>query len=261
MMSPPTFSDARMVRRGSMRPCAARFSRRVFSRSSGSTSAASARFACGDLGVRHLREILALQHLARRDGELRVDLDLGLLVVAARRSAPSASRARVSPRPRASPSRPASAARPARACAIIFSISPRCAPEQLERRVEERAMLALLHEDGMERPVEIVARADAGRLHRADRIDHRGRADGQPGFAQRAGEIDDVVGDPAAAFARCDARSTSRRLSVCHPGSVSRSDAAGTHERWRCRQSDAVSASSRSLRRAWVPDSASRHPG
>ncbi len=37
----------------------------------------------GDLGVRHLREILALQHLARGDGEPGVDLDLRLLLVAA----------------------------------------------------------------------------------------------------------------------------------------------------------------------------------
>ena len=54
-------------------------------------------------------------------------------------------------------------------------------------------MLVFLHEDGVERPVEIRAVADPRGLDRLQRVEHRAGADGQPGVAQRAGEIGDVL--------------------------------------------------------------------
>ena len=104
-----------------------------------------------------------------------------------RGSGPSASRARVSPAFSFSFS-PGFGGATGESMAIIFSISPRCRQKSSNAAWKSVAVLALLHEDGMERPVEIVARADAGGLHRADRIDHRGGADRQPGLSERARE-------------------------------------------------------------------------
>ena len=70
-------------------------------------------------------------------------------------------------------------------------------PEQPEGLVEDLVILVAGDEHGMERPVEVVAAADAGGEHRLDCIAYRGRPDPQPRLAQRSGEIDDVVGDAA----------------------------------------------------------------
>ena len=61
-------------------------------------------------------------------------------------------------------------------------------------------MLVPLHEHRMQRPVKIVARADAGRLHRFERIEHRAGPKRNAGGTQRAGEIDDILGEPAGAL-------------------------------------------------------------
>ena len=71
------------------------------------------------------------------------------------------------------------------------------AEEDAERLVEQDRMLVPLHEHRMQRPVEIVARADAGRLHRFERIEHRARPDRNAGGTQRTREIDDVLGEAA----------------------------------------------------------------
>ena len=53
-----------------------------------------------------------------------------------------------------------------------------------------------LHEHRMQRPVEILARADAGRLQGVERIDHRARPERNARRAQCARKIDDVFGEP-----------------------------------------------------------------
>ena len=71
------------------------------------------------------------------------------------------------------------------------------AEEDAERLVEQERMLVPLHEHRVQRPVEILARADAGRLDRRERIEHRAGPDRNAGRAQRAREIDDVLGEAA----------------------------------------------------------------
>ena len=140
----------------------------------------------GDLGVGHLRKILALQNLARRDRHSRLELQLGLLRHPARGSGPSASRARVSASFSFSGS-PGFGGATGESMAIIFSKSPRWPPEEVERRLEQRAMLALLHEDGVEGPVEILARSEAGGLHgRGSRRSPRPARPAAPPCAARA---------------------------------------------------------------------------
>ena len=58
-------------------------------------------------------------------------------------------------------------------------------------------MLVALHEYRVQRPVKILAGADTGRLHRFERIDHRAGPDRNAGRAQRAGEVEDIFGEPA----------------------------------------------------------------
>jgi len=53
-----------------------------------------------------------------------------------------------------------------------------------------------LHEYGMQDPVEVLARADAGGLDRPERVEHGAWTDRYPGRAQRAGEMNEVVGKP-----------------------------------------------------------------
>src|SRR5262245_48078301 len=54
-------------------------------------------------------------------------------------------------------------------------------------------MLATLHENGVERPIEIVAPGNAGDLHRTDRVNHSCRPDGDARPAERTAEMDDVL--------------------------------------------------------------------
>src|SRR5689334_4503169 len=58
-------------------------------------------------------------------------------------------------------------------------------------------MLMALHEHGVQRPIKILARADAGDFQSFQSIEHGARSDGDPGGAQRARKIDDVFGEPA----------------------------------------------------------------
>src|SRR5690606_7871665 len=64
-----------------------------------------------------------------------------------------------------------------------------------ERLVEGGAVLATVDQNRVKRPVEIVTRTDTRREHRLDRILDGGRPHPHAGLAQRAGEIDDIVGD------------------------------------------------------------------
>src|ERR1700722_11586440 len=58
-------------------------------------------------------------------------------------------------------------------------------------------MLVPLHQHGVQRPVEILTRADAGRLERRQRVEHGAGADRDASGAQGAREIDDVLRQPA----------------------------------------------------------------
>ena len=151
----------------------------------------------GDLVRRHLREVARLQHLAAGDGEPRLDLDFLALRLARGRCRSSAHRLGDARRRGGALARFRRADRleEARQHLLEELAAP---PEQPERLVEDRLLVVPLHEDGVERPVEILARVDAGDLDRADRVDHRRRTDRQPGAPEHAGEMDDVVGEPPA---------------------------------------------------------------
>ena len=55
----------------------------------------------------------------------------------------------------------------------------------------------LLDEHGVQRGAEILLVAEAGGLDGGDRVEHRAGADRQAGVAQRAGEMQDVLGQGA----------------------------------------------------------------
>ena len=153
-------------------------------------------FGGGDLGARHLREILPLQHFAVGHRHARVELDLALfleLVVEAGEQ-------------RLMHARRAGLRRLRRRRRLrqhhrqqLIDIAA-AAEEDAKRLIEQHRVLVPLHEHRVQRPVKIVARADAGRLHRFERIEHRAGPDRNAGRAQRAGEVDDVLGEPAGAF-------------------------------------------------------------
>src|SRR5690606_34408637 len=86
-------------------------------------------------------------------------------------------------------------------------------PEESERLVEDGAMLALRDEDRMQRPIEVIARADARDLDGAYRIDDRRRPDRHAGAAQGAREIDDVLDELACPGRAHSAASTSAFVS------------------------------------------------
>ena len=110
-----------------------------------------------DLVGGHLGEVLGLQQLPVRHGEAGVDLDLALLrlVLEPREQrlldARGAGLAACAARPR-----PAAAASPS-----AGRDSPRLRKNILERLVEQQRVLVLLHEHGVQRPVEVFAVADA----------------------------------------------------------------------------------------------------
>jgi predicted metal-dependent enzyme (double-stranded beta helix superfamily) len=66
--------------------------------------------------------------------------------------------------------------------------------KKTERLIEQDRMLVPLHEHGVQRPVEIIAGADARRLYRFERIEHRTRPDRNPRRAQGARKVEDVIG-------------------------------------------------------------------
>jgi len=103
----------------------------------------------------------------------------------------------------------------------LFQETP-ALPEDLERLIEQEAMLVLLDEDGVQCRVEIAAIAETRRLHRGDRVEHRAGAERHARLAQRAGEIDDVLHE------RATAGGPRFGLDVHHPVDLSLS---GTAER------------------------------
>ena len=156
----------------------------------------------GQLLGRHLLEVLALQLLAGGPGEERVDLDRRLLLLLGLGLArPLLGRHRLGD---------------ATAHLLLLGLGLvalelrqeelhhaleelRVAPEDVEALVEQLALVAPVHEHGVQRPVEILAPLEADGLQRAKRLDHAARADRQAGGAERAGEVHDVAGEAAAA--------------------------------------------------------------
>ena len=203
------------------RACGA--SRRVRTSASGRTQPLHRLLRGGDLGAGHLREILVLQHLAVGHRHAGIELDLALffqLVVEAGDTAPHGRAWRP----------PAAAAAPRRRLRQhhrhqLIDIAA-AAKKDAERLVEQHRMLVPLDEHRMQRPVEILAGADAGGLHRFQRIEHRARPDRNAGRAQRAGEIHDVFGEAAVA--------------LCHSRSHRRRRESGTSLDSRCRGNDGV---------------------
>ena len=193
--APPAFMLARKVRRMSIR-CPRRLARQPprAHQVERQRQPRDRLLGGGDLGRGHLREILLLQHFAVGHGQPRVDLDFGLVLalVRARRTAP-----------------PGCAARPAAALSArrrgvlrqhrgdqLFDIAA-LAEENAEGLVEQHRVLVPLHEHRVQRPVEILAVADARDAHALPA--HRARAgpDRNAGRAQRAREVEDVFGEAA----------------------------------------------------------------
>ena len=70
------------------------------------------------------------------------------------------------------------------------------AEEDAERLIESERMLVPLHEHRVQSPIEVVAIADMRDVCNAcEGIEHRAGTDRHAGRAQRAREIDDVVGE------------------------------------------------------------------
>src|SRR5262249_1221692 len=91
------------------------------------------------------------------------------------------------------------------------------AEEDTERLVKQDRVLVALHEHRMQCPVEVVARADAGRLESLERVEHGARSDRDAGGAQRAREVDDVLGEAPLRIDHCDysaARISARTWSI-----------------------------------------------
>ena len=74
------------------------------------------------------------------------------------------------------------------------------AEKDAERLIEQDRMFVTLHEHGMQGPIEIVARTDAGDFQCLERVEHRARPDRNSRRAQRPREIDDIFGEPAGAL-------------------------------------------------------------
>src|SRR5262245_50579857 len=68
------------------------------------------------------------------------------------------------------------------------------AKEDAERLLEDERVLVALHQYRMQRPIEIVARADARRLDRRERVHHRPGTDRNAGSAPGAGEVEGGFG-------------------------------------------------------------------
>ena len=72
-------------------------------------------------------------------------------------------------------------------------------PEDAESLLKQQAVLMLLDEDSVQRGVKVLSIADASRLDRRERIEHRARTQGDACLAQGTGEVDDVLRQDAAA--------------------------------------------------------------
>ena len=170
----------------------------------------------GDLGRGHLREVFLLQHLAFGHGHARVELDLLLFLELVFH----AGEQRVMHAGGAGLRRARRIRRLRQHHRHELIDIAAAAEKDAERLIEDDRVLVALHEHRMQRPVEILARAEAGGLHRLERIEHRAGADRNAGGAQRAGEVDDIFGEPAGCFSVLRSRGRSARRSRDGRGSV-----------------------------------------
>ena len=143
----------------------------------------------GDLGRRHLGEILLLQELAVGHREPRVDFDLLGLAFELLEACEQRFLDPLRARPRFVALRRRHL-RHHRGDQLVEIVAP--AKEDAERLVEQLGVLVALHEHRMQRPVEVGAGADASDAQRIERIEHRPRADRNAGGAQRPREVQDV---------------------------------------------------------------------
>ena len=81
-------------------------------------------------------------------------------------------------------------------------------------------MLVPFHEHRVQRPVEVLAIADRRDVDRFERVEHRAGADGHAGRAQRAREVEDVLGEAAAAFSFTATFASSRQLVPAKAGTL-----------------------------------------
>jgi len=86
--------------------------------------------------------------------------------------------------------------------AIIFSVSERRRQKNVKGLAEDQRVLMALHEHAVQRPIEVLARAEPCGIDRQGRLDHRSRSQRQAGLAQAAHEIGDVFGKAPFALAR-----------------------------------------------------------
>ncbi len=149
----------------------------------------------GDLGRRHLREVLLLQHLAVGHGQPRVDLDVGrrplLLAEIGEQRLLDALRAGLRLLLLALAA-PAAASRPA-ACRDSRGGGRRCGTPG-RTAASARAASRTPRAASSRNPRACRRRPPAPR----QRIQHRAGTDRNTGGPQRAREVDDVLGEPAA---------------------------------------------------------------
>ncbi len=158
----------------------------------GEAHALDRRFGARQLVERHLLEIHAAQQLAVGEGHRGVELDLLLALVVlvavavagVHRLGEAADHLLAVARARRLELRQEQRHH------LLEEL--RIAPEDVEGLVEDLALVALVDEDGVQRPVEILPVGDPDRLHRLDRGEQLAGADRQPGGAQRAREIHQI---------------------------------------------------------------------
>ena len=162
----------------------------------------------GDLRAGHLREVFLLKHLAVGNREPRVEFDLALflqLVV-------EPGKQRLMDSGCAGLRRLRRVGRRLRQHHRQQLIDIAAAAEKdAERLIEQHRMFVAFHEYRMQCPVKVVAGADAGRLHRFQRIEHRARADRNAGGAQSAREVKNVFGEAAVVLCHMPFRRSSPR--------------------------------------------------
>ena len=154
-----------------------------------------------DLGRRHLLEVLVLQDLAGGEAEGRIELErrLGILLRLVL-AGPFFRAQRLGQTPRQLLAGRGLARLELRQQQLHHLLEQvGLAPEDVERLVEQFALVAPVDEHRVQRPVEVGPAADPDRLDRPDRIQHLARPHGQPGRPQHAREMHDVGREPALA--------------------------------------------------------------
>ena len=155
------------------------------------------------LGAAHAFEVGVLQQLALRKSETGVDFDFLLLFPVLRLLAFGVQRVRQAPARLRRFGLAGAAVNLRQQQAHDALEHLRIAPENVEGLIEQFPLLALGQEHRRQRPVKVLAPLDASGLQCAQRIYDPVRADGQPGRAQHAGEVHDVLSQFACSHRSC----------------------------------------------------------